>query len=186
MTDKKMLPVVILDLVGIIIGIAANAYVAIAGELSVLQSVNLWVNVAALLSSLVYLVLGYKKNAAVFYKLFASAFALSQFVSILSLAKENNYLGLSCYAVLFALILMLALVADMGKKKTFIICFIILILGVFLLVINFFSSPGNIINTGDWLLKLVCSFSVIVMAAVMWLMATAKYLDKDARKGTEE
>ena len=186
MKNKRMLPVVIVDLIAILVCIAANVYVALKGELTVLQTVNMWVNVAALLSALVYLMMGYKKNAAVFYKIFASVFALSQFVAVLSVAKyREDYTGISCYTVLFALLLMLALAEDLGKKKTFITCGVILAVGVLLLALTYFATP-QASETGTWFMELVLSFSVIVMSAVMWLMAVAKYLDKEARKGYEE
>lgn len=188
MTNKKMIPLIILNFIGILFGITANVIAALSDSADAMTTVSSVVSIVAMGFALVYLFMGYKKNAAVFYKVYTYVFAMSQIIAVIGLAKDSeNFVGVSVYVILLGLILILAVVPDLGRKVTFIICGIIFALGFVLLITTLFVySPESVSSTVDGFFRVFAGdVSVIVMSSVMWVMAGAKFNDKALRKGED-
>ncbi len=139
-------------------------------------------------SALYYLLRGFSKNSAPAYKAFmiicavyfqaiccANAVTSDQYANKLS----SGLFALS-NSLLFGLFLLLGVAKDMGKKQTFAIGVISIVLTLLALVECIFWDKSGL-APGLGLMLLTRVVTRFILAAVACFMAYFKYLDKEAR-----
>lgn len=139
-------------------------------------------------SALYYLLRGFSKNSAPAYKAFMIICAVyfqaiccaNAVASDLYANKLSSGLFALTNSLLFGLFLLLGVAKDMGKKQTFAIGVISIVLTLLTLVeCIFWDKSGLAPGLGYMLLtRVVTRF---ILAAVACFMAYFKYLDKEAR-----
>ena len=147
---------------------------------------------AALAATVYYIYWGYTKAAANAYKtmlLFCALAALicivpalynSEAISRIPTATTLCVLG---YALCFGLYLILALVPDLGKKKTFAIILFLFLFHEAVFFTTLFLQPGAIVGDGtrfDTMRGLRHS-CMVVLDINAWICSYFKYRDKAAR-----
>lgn len=142
-------------------------------------------NIVALLSAMHYIVRGYTKDSAKYYKVFAGLFALSSLVSLLYMYvdAEDTLFQVASTAVIFGLIIILAVAPNLGKKRSLILCGIAIVIRLADLIVAFFT-----VKESAWPLWMIYMsyFSQLVLAVLLGIMNYAKYLDKAARHSADE
>ena len=137
-----------------------------------------------------YFINGYKKDAASFYKYYTLLFAFRIFISIASIdAMFNATLGsTSQLQIIVALlpytpVLILALVKDLGKKKSYALSGITFAWYLALLIISIILSAANKVDVSSAIeaMGVIKSVTMVVFSALLVVMTIAKYQDKDAR-----
>lgn len=137
-----------------------------------------------------YFINGYKKDAASFYKYYTLLFAFRIFLSVISVDAlfDVNGIGGFPLKILMALlpytpVLILALVKDLGKKKSFTLSGIVFAWYFLCLVATIVISASGSLNVLAMLntMNLIKSGTMVVFSALLVVMTIAKYQDKDAR-----
>ena len=125
--------------------------------------------ILALVAALIYCLLGYRKNASLFFKIFLYLFMIHIFVDAIDV--NAPYLVQCICVIQFGLICALSLSINLGKTRSYIytlsliICVIAKII-VFLIGLSELSSG---------------SISELILMMIMGIMVYAKYQDKAAR-----
>ena len=136
--------------------------------------------IAALLMAMVYLIKGYKKDAAIYYHLFMIIFTLSVLADSVFNAKnyDFNYLAITAYGVLC----ILCVAENLGKKKSTILGLIVLVCLAASLIMTLIKTPG-ILRGGDAITTqmVIREGATFTMAIILNIMIIAKYKDKEAR-----
>lgn len=144
-------------------------------------------DMAALCCGILYLVKGYRKNAALYYKLFLLLVAASCVFNAITMrnmmyssvtddvGSNVIYIARILYmTVKIILLLILAIFSDTGKRNTWVIFSILLISDVV------FSVPAAIPPGYDGLTA-VAVFSKLFLDGTIGLAIRGKYADKDSR-----
>ena len=131
-------------------------------------------NIAALGCGIIYLLQGYSKKAASYYKAFMVLTAALSVLNIYSVYVFRGFcLGVILIAVKVILLLALAFWKDLGKRNTWILFAIIIGIDLYIFV----SS-----NHQNYLLyRLAFVLSKLLMDGTIGLAIRGKYVDKDAR-----
>lgn len=182
MENKKLLAVRIVNIV-LILGVLALGIIRISNPVfsSTFEKVNIAVAFVALAFGFAYLLRGYKKESAIFYKGFMILFVLSSLFScitdiIAQTIKGSSYLTSIFLTFVFFGVLVLAFIQDLGSNVSFVIVGVIIAIDLFLLIytliamndINYFAfSAGNFVTA--------CTAATMIFA---------KYIDK-AKRGTD-
>lgn len=183
MENKKNLPLKIFHLVLIAAALVMSAFsIAKTGEnVSELTELANALSIFTLAAGFIYLVYGYKKNAAVYYKIFMGLLVVSQGVFIAGLISGNEtypvYISL-IYAIAFVTAVILAVAKDFGKNMTFAVCIALVACRIAILVINLLTAE-TFDNAAFCTLSSDISNLLIVGTAI--LMITEKYIDKSER-----
>ena len=137
----------------------------------------------ALGTGCIYLSLGYKKSAAIFYKIYMGLMtieAMFRVVYAMLIGIDNFWEGL-LWAAPLVIIAILATAKDFGHKKTYILVAILVVLRIVFLISAIIKA--NVQNMAP-----VLTFGVIVQAATylilaitIGLMVAGKYMDKAQR-----
>lgn len=131
---------------------------------------------ASLIYSLIYLLLGFKKDLASLYK---KSIALSTFnaliITIASVNEINPYASVLFCTLSFGLLMVLLCAENLGSTKSYIICIIILVLRAAGFVSNLLVV-GDITNDSVVLIGAQLSLALMVFVAT-----SAKYVDKNQR-----
>ena len=138
-------------------------------------------NMVALTVGLIYLLKGYKKEAANYYKAFMWILVVSELLEavarISSLGTTRTFDIFTCILP-FAFFLLLAGAKDYGKRASFILS-IALLLSMILQIIPAFAFVRNI---GPAYIYVVIDFiGQFAIAGITVIMVCEKYLDKAAR-----
>ena len=181
-TDKPLYKaIVIINLVFIFFCLFSNA-AFLADDTGAERSFNFECifNIVALLSAMHYIVSGYTKDAAKYYKVFAGLYALASVVSLLYmyLHADASLFHFAATAVVFGLIIILAVAPNLGKARSLTLCGIVIALRLADLILAFFT-----VTESAWPLWMIYMsfFSQLVLAVLLGIMNYAKYLDKAAR-----
>lgn len=188
MANKKGFDLVILivNLLGVALGVAACIFAIVRKTDNSFMLVTALLTILALLAALVYFLKGAGKNAAGFFKLFMSFYALAEFSSIISASGRavDQPAAVAVSAAIFALLILLAAGTDLGKKKSALICAAIFVLSLVSLVGAAILFPG--VLRGGTPLGTVFTLRAsanLILALLTGIMVGAKYLDK-TRRGT--
>lgn len=165
-------------------GIATGILIATSDESGILLKISSLCALAALLFAGYYIISGYTKDAAKFYKSFAFLFAVSQLSAMICSLFEStlNIVDITCYFFGLAFIVLMIFKKNLGKKVSLILCGIIIILCVISLSIAIQTATG--IDLGDNLLGTLTTARGVIqilLGVLFGIMTYAKYLDKDAR-----
>ena len=134
--------------------------------------------IIALIVAFYYVLKGYTKNQAWAYTCFAFCFIVVNIVDIAVIASgEPEALSVMLYSASIALITAAAFVNDLGKTKSAVICGMMAVLYIVALVQALTATPTA---TAD----LIRAVSNLLLSAVLGLITTGKYIDKD-RRGTK-
>ena len=178
-TDKPIYKVIlILNLLFIVAGIVLSV-IGIAGPAAnAFKIISRIVAIACLVFAGFYILGGYTKNAAKYYKVYGVLLAIKYFAGILSgSTKSRTPFGTAVITLSLVIVLVLLLSENLGKTKSLVLCGLLVILRAVILLppiikgiisINFIIT--NLVN--------------IDLACLYGIMTYAKYLDK-AERGTK-
>lgn len=179
--------IVLISVLFIAAGVLANGYVITSGEanfVAVLESILI---IVALVSALFYIFLGYKKDAAHYFKLFLYLFALAQLVSIVNATfnPEHTTLSVALAALTYAPVLILASAKDLGRRVSLILCGIVIAVYLFIFVGAAFTYPGSLRgDTSFGTFVLIRDGALLLLSLIMGVITFAKYVDKAERHTT--
>ena len=178
--------IIVINLLGILISVAAGVFSVVRDSDNLYMVVTAVLTVLALLAALVYFLKGAKKNAAAFFKLFMSCYALAEFSSIISSSglAVDQPAAVAVNAAIFALLILLAVGTDLGKMKSFLLCIGVIVLALASLVGALIMFPG-VLRGGTPLGTVFAlrSGANLCLALLTGAMVIAKYADK-TRRGT--
>ena len=140
-------------------------------------------NIIALIFGAIYMLMGYTKKAAPFYKLFALALMVTSVFQIALIMSNVIYPLFNSFLYLISLVgtTVLVIAKDLGKVKTYITVFVLLICRL-ILVLLVVVGLSNLGSASIGVLSAVVSD--LLLAGTAAIMATGKYLDK-AERGTK-
>ena len=193
MQKKLSLPVLIVNGILIVAAFAASMYVIFMESAPMFQRIYSAIDLLILGFGFFYFINGYKKDAASFYKYYTLLFAFRIFLSIISVDAlfDVNGIGGFPLKILMALlpytpVLILALVKDLGKKKSFTLSGIVFAWYFLCLVATIVISASGSLNVLAMLntMNIIKSATMVVFSALLVVMTIAKYQDKDARGTT--
>ena len=175
-TDKPIYKVIlILNLLFIAAGIVFSVIGITNADMNATRIISHVAAIACLAFAGFYILSGYAKNAAKYYKVYGALLAVIFIVSILSGSVNSGIpLGIMTMILSLVVVLVLLLSENLGKTKSFALCGLLVIFNVVLLIGGQDMSVTSIIT------KLV----KIDLACLYGIMTYAKYLDK-AERGTK-
>ena len=142
--------------------------------LLIIRMLSSLVRILAMITGIIYLVSGYKKSSAKYYKIFFCLMMLALVFRLLVFItnKESTVMMLGAIVTIsLACILMLG--KDLGRNVSFILLAILLVIEILLLL------PVGI--TGVSLGQLGGELSMFMLYGTAGFMITAKYIDKSLR-----
>lgn len=190
MQKKLSLPVLIVNGILIVAAFAASMYVIFMESAPMFQRIYSAIDLLILGFGFFYFINGYKKDAASFYKYYTLLFAFRIFLSVISVDAlfDVNGIGGFPLKILMALlpytpVLILALVKDLGKKKSFTLSGIVFAWYFLCLVATIVISASGSLNILAMLntMNIIKNATMVVFSALLVVMTIAKYQDKDAR-----
>ncbi len=135
--------------------------------------------ILALVSGFLYLVNGYKKNAAAYYKGYVWIVLIADmFATVAGITEASSYLLKSIWAVSLILLAILATGKDLGSTKSYTIAICILLCKVVLLVASF--SYRQVLGSA-FIPVILDLIAQIVLTVSTTLMVCGKYIDKESR-----
>ena len=177
MENKQISLLKICHLVLILAGIALCVYGCIFDGSTVFNKIALVAKIVALLSSLMYLIKGYKKEADKYYKIFMWALGISEIIGYASLLNKGVQMSFfqGFIAMLtFAAFVLIVAANDYGKVKSNII-------SIALVVLTAFTTLSLAVSSGITSLRTIISICHFIFALTAAIMVKAKYNDKESR-----
>ena len=180
-TDKPIYKVIlVLNLLLIVVG-ATVSLMDINGT-NTLGLVYTVLDVLALLFALFYILYGYTKNAAGYYKTFGYLYLASRLICAfktfsgpINITANNSKLFNSVsICIIIALLLVLVFAKNLGKKKSLILCGVIVAFEAILFIIIY--NEIGAFNLGAKL-----KLADLDLACLYGILTYAKYLDKTER-----
>ena len=178
-TDKPIYKVILVfNLLLITIAVVLSVITLSSDGATVTRILSAITKLAALLFAGFYIILGYRKNAAKYYKIYGFLYMLSAFLSIITciINPPLAVVNIICYTLIIIGALALVFVKDLGKTKALTISGIIVLLQIVCAIFAYIEGDPTIVKINIFmLLDLACLFGI---------MTYAKYLDK-AERGTK-
>lgn len=188
MKKNTRLPILTIYLILMVTIIILLTLALTSGETSALEidssliGIEIIASLLALAAGFLYLVLGYKKNVALYYKLFMIFSLASYVLNVTNLIMSEGsltwwYALISVVALVF--MTLLAFGKDLGVNKTYtfvivlLVCKIIVIARIVFLGVDYF---GDIYNM--FLITEICRF---ILGITTGFLAIGKYTDKQER-----
>ena len=132
------------------------------------------VNIAALVCGIIYVLKGYSKEAAGYYKAFLALVAVYALITTFTSINQGIVIRIILKVVKIVLLLVLVFVKDLGKKKTWIIFAVMLAVDI--------CVPFIAIDKQHFLgYRLVAHISKFLTDGTIGLAIRGKYIDKDKR-----
>jgi len=179
MKKSKFKILMYVNLVFIVLALIGNVY----GYVST-NNYQFILNISALGLSLVYLFYGYKKFAASYFMFFMVFLAIKEGLALYSMIVDEKVpvYAAAIVGTMMLSYLCLAFIKNLGKKKSFIICGIILLLSLVTLISGLVYTP--IVITAKTIVGLqlaMFNLTRVLMAIILIIMVYAKYEDKYSR-----
>ena len=177
MENRKVTVLKVCHLVLIVVGVALCIYGCTFNGSTVYDKIALILKMAALVSSFVYLIKGYKKQADKCYKIFMWILGITEIIGYASLLNKGIQMPFfqGFISVLtFAAFMLIIAANDYGKVKSNII-------SIALVVLTGFTALSLIISFGILSLRTIISICQFIFALTTVIMVRAKYIDKDSR-----
>lgn len=133
----------------------------------------LLLSIFALIFGFVYFLKGYGKQAAVFYMVFMAIFAVVSLLTVIAASKKGLPLSVIMEIIVFAVIVVLAVRENTGKKVSLILTTVMMAAQV----VHLINTVMNHTSVASVYMAIVLA----ILAATAGLMVLAKYRDKDAR-----
>lgn len=186
MESKRNLPLKILHLLLIAVGLLL-CVVSLAlsgsdeGQLTTMMYFSTAASAAALLAGFFYMTLGYKKDAASYYKIYMWVLVIAEALNaaMIGTVGYESALWAVLKSAVLVLFVVLAVGKDLGKTKStvFALLLVAIQIGFVAWSIVTISDPHKS-NAMFILCDNVCQ---LILAGTTGLMVCAKYLDKTAR-----
>ena len=176
-TDKPIYKVILVFNLLLIVAAVVLTIIGICGEGGTPRIISAIFRLAALLFAGFYILFGYSKDAAKYYKIFGIMYMLVIVLGMISGIFDTTSVPIIICDVLIVIgILALTFAKDLGKKISFIICAVLVLLQIALTVLIYFEGDPTIVK--------INMFIGIDLACLYGIMTYAKYLDK-AERGTK-
>ena len=190
MENKKYFPIKIIHLILMVaaIGLSIAALVQYGSDSSQFASpfavVCTVLGIITLIAGFIYLAMGYKKNAAVYYKAFMVLLLITSVIQIARMMNIMQYPIYYTFLYLIPLVMLtiLSVAKDFGKAKTLITVLICILCRAIVLIISICSFK-NALGTA-FIGVLGNDITNLLLAGTAAFMVTGKYLDK-AERGTK-
>lgn len=176
MEERKDIPIWI-GVVGLLLVVASLFFdctelkACIQQGITVLGSLDYVVTMFTLMFAALYFMLGYKKNSAIYYKMFVWSYAVGMGVLVL-LMEGKPLVFIISSLINYGILFVLAVGKDLGKVRSYILCILGLLLET-LSVILFIRIFGT--------QYISCMSSKVLLSILLLVMIYAKYADKDSR-----
>lgn len=184
MDNKKYLPFKIAHLVFMVIaiGLVVFSIVNIANDplgdiISYLQGGSA---LLALISGFIYIISGYKKNAAAYYKGYVWILLIAEGIAMcVSISNGTNYIVKFVKMATVVLFTILATGKDLGKKKSYSLAGTLFVIEVALLVRSLIKFlPGIDATLLPYIFEPI---EHVVLTITTIFMVCGKYIDKESR-----
>lgn len=189
MENKKYLPLKIIHAIFIVVGIVLYAITLISFTqgASALDKASTALNIAALLAGSVYLMLGYKKNAQLSYKIAIWLIVIAEIIECACVFGKGvaiSPFGAFRKVLALTLIVLLAGAKDYGVVKSNIISLALVALNIYLVISVATKMSGFAAMNLPAEAVLFDAIGRLVLASTVAFMVCGKYLDK-AERGTK-
>lgn len=176
MRERKLnLSIVVVCGILALLSAIGTVTVAFSSELNELYKFEAVCDLISLGLAFFYIVNGYGKDYAKYYKLSMLFHALNALIVTAVAANEKTkYISIVMCAICFALVLVLALGKDLGAKKSLTICVIVVVIRAAGLISQYFA-----VKTFDPIT--ILTVSQLVLALMILASTLAKYDDKQVR-----
>ena len=124
---------------------------------------------------MIYTLLGYRKNAAKYFKLYGLLYLVSQVavvISAISMATKAITYIICIAAIVITFILVVC--KDFGKEKSLCLCGLLVLVQLIACFVVYTSF-------GSLIIVMITRAVDLVLACIYGIMTYAKYLDKDER-----
>ena len=187
-TDKTIYKVIIIfNLLCLVAGLLAGVYILISPAQNWVLKISGLISMAAMIAAGYYLVAGYSKAGAKYYKVYTAVFLISQAVAFVNAVCSTGEVMLGLLeALTLAFILTLLLSKDLGKKTSYWLCGLAVFCTVLEMVLVL-ALPGiaEVLAEAKALAPVVCRLAIsVLLSCLLGIMTAAKYLDK-AERGRE-
>ena len=174
-TDKPIYKVILVfNLLLITIAVVLSVITLSGDGATVTRILSAITKLVALVFAGFYIILGYRKNAAKYYKIFGFLYMISiVFAIIACISNTPAVVDIICYSLSVIGALVLIFVKDFGKAKALATCGVLVLLQIVSAIFSYIEGDPTIVKINVFmLLDLACLFGI---------MTYAKYLDKDER-----
>lgn len=131
-------------------------------------------NIAALVFGIIYILKGYTKEAANYYKAFIALLLVNTFLNIVIGFNQEQTLRFALKGIKVLILFVLVFGKDFGKTNTWMLFAVMLVIDICL---PFVYATGS----GTGLYTLIGVLSELLMDGTVGLAIRGKYADKDAR-----
>jgi len=178
---KKETKLLIIRIVNILLIVAAFVF-NIIGLMwaETFQAAQMYLNIAACVFSLVYLLLDYKKTGAAFFKVFLSFIVVKEACALINMAIYETIPWYAFLMELFAYTcpFILAIRRDLGKNNSFIVNGVYALLACVSFVLSLVLVPVSSLAGAA---LAVYNGTRVILAILIFVMIAAKYEDKKER-----
>lgn len=170
----------------IVLIIAAQVVVFMTPETNSFMKIGTLLSTIALISALVYAMTGFGKRSAKFFMIYMLLFSVAEIPALISqiMSMVGHVSGASVQllftAVTVILLIILALMKDLGRKVSFSIVTVVLIINLISAVISIAGTATSGAIIGLPVAIIHCG-QTILLATVAYLLVQAKYTDKEER-----
>ena len=177
-TDKPIYKVILVfNLLLILLGIVLTLKVFVGADEIMTRIISSIATIACLVFAAFYIISGYTKNAAKYYKVFGTLLVVKYLAGILSgSSKSGTPFGIMVLAFSLVIALVLLLSENLGKTKSLVLCGLLVIISA--------VDVGVYIRFPISTYSLIAKLVKIDLACLFGIMTYAKYLDK-AERGTK-
>ena len=177
-TDKPIYKVILVfNLLLIAIAVVLSVISISGSGATTTRLVSTIIKLASLLFAGFYIVSGYRKNAAKYYKVYGILYMFSIVLTLIACIKNtSSTLAIICNTLPVIGILALVFVKDFGKTKALITCAILVLLQIVCVILANAEGDPTIVK--------INIFMSMDLACLLGIMTYAKYLDK-AERGTK-
>lgn len=174
-TDKPIYKVIlVLNLLFIVVGIV-TCVPSFKDTQDVFSLIGLAMTVLDLIFAGFYIINGYRKDAAKYYKIYGLLLAVKYTIIVVHSIILGSLPFEIFNALTLVIVLVLTLSSNLGKNKSFILCGLLVILRVICFVIRIALIQATNINS------ILSHMANIDLVCLYGIMTYAKYLDKTER-----
>ena len=174
-TDKPIYKAILVFNLLLIAAAVALGIINLSGDGATLtRTLAIIARLLALLFAGFYIISGYVKDSAKYYKLFGIFYMFSMIIEMIA-CLTNTAFTMDIISIVLDIVCIFALVfvKDLGKTKSFVICGILVILQIICTILVYLEGDPTIVK--------IDTFMGIDLACLFGIMTYAKYLDKDER-----
>lgn len=188
MDNKKYFPLKMVHLIIMVIGIALYIFSILQirnnsfGDASttVIVYIQSFAALCALISGFLYMLNGYKKNAAAYYKGYVWILLIAEGVAAThAISFAPSYFAKLAWILVIILFTILAVGKDLGKEKSFTISGILLAIEIGLFIYSIVSVISFL--SVKTIAYIIDPIEHIILTITTMFMVCGKYVDKESR-----